>query len=182
MKTNTQRWHSKRCFYTGEELMHYGRKCYQKKSYFLTAEHLLPKSKTRGITFNTYTPLSNYSPRKFSINKVPAAAVINRIVGDSPLKVKFALKEYLSKVNISSDLSIEIRMKKWSKLSKSFMRKYKINGIYPWDWNRHHFSKKDKSQYSKEELSIQREITRSYYINLLTLEEKQLFRFENIGK
>lgn len=167
------------CFYTGEELSAYGAKSYQKKSYYLTFEHLVPKSKANGANFNQHSPLPNYPRRTLCNNKVYAASKINNIVGDSPLKVKFALKKYLSEITILPHPDITVRMRIWAKLSKSFMCRYKVCGIWPWSWNKHQFSKSDKRIYTRNERDIYREKARKRYLKLLTLEEKQLFRLED---
>lgn len=174
-----QRRRLKWCFYTGEELSAYGTQQYQKESYYLTYEHLVPKSRANGANFSQHSPLPNFPRRTTCVNKVYAASKINNIVGEAPLKVKFALKKYLSGITILPHPDIKVRMRAWSKLSKSFMRRYKVCGVWPWHWSKHRYSKGDIQSHTPEKLNERREKARKHYMDLLTLEEIQLFRLED---
>lgn len=92
--------------------------------------------------------------------------MINNLIGNAPIKVKFALKAYFEDIHpptlvdsyLGPFLKAEVR---------KFLKQYKIHGTYPWTWDHGKLTKKER-----------REVYNSLF-DLLTEEEKE-FRLYRI--
>ncbi len=138
------------CFYTGIEILH---NCNSK--YSRSVEHIVSKSSLRYV--------KNNSNLKFflRLNTVTCLKIINTILGNSPLKVKYGLKEYLSKISVFPNLTYLEKCEVYEKLTREYINKYKVNNVYPWNWYTVKCKESRKKLFKK-------------YWRLLTEEEKQL--------
>lgn len=114
----------KRCWFTGLPFT-------KKKNQSLTVEHLVPQC---------YFATRHHS--NFEGNHVAAHGEINALIGHAPLKVKFALREYLHNppVLIPEWMSLENKIQTYKNLTEQFLKQYQINVrigqrkyiVYPW--------------------------------------------------
>jgi len=103
------------CFYSGLDL-------FKIKDAKCSIEHLIPQS----ILPSGYKSLD--------VNIVAADSKINQLVGCAPLAIKFALKKYLSKLEIIT-LPYEKLLDVHRGQTELFLSQYKIDRVYPWDWH-----------------------------------------------
>lgn len=148
------------CFYTGLELA----KCRKEaetgtwKRIHKTLEHLLPQASIKEAGTGHY-------PMFFRvINEVPCAQFMNVLVGNAPLKVKFALKAHLAKFTVFPKMSIDNKIEAYTAVARAFLEGFKVHGQYPW-------------QFKTCRNAERRKEMRMAYMSLLTAEEIALGAF-----
>jgi hypothetical protein len=150
-----------KCFFTGIRC-----KLDVKHQHVLKAsiEHLIPDkiSKAAGTVRNNIVLSSN---------------VINQVIGNAPISIKFELKNFLTsdltKTAISKFDTDEEKMMSLKSRAKFFLSKYKIGNSYPWDYvgvyNHDQLRKKLFNAYVKllttEELGLLCKLKKIYFKN-----------------
>jgi len=139
------------CFYTGVKLID--------DTY--SVEHLVSQDALRKI---------HKFVKRDQWNLVASHRDINSVLGNAPLTVKFAVKEFLSTVTIFPGLDDEKKIQAYAFAATQYMEIYRVNGVMPWRWQ----SKVFKKNVSKADQKIKRAELRTAYMALLTKEEIEL--------
>jgi len=135
----------RKCFYTGLPLTK--NKKHKPDPLGFSLEHLISKvlDKERQL------PLDK--------NIVPCCRLINSMIGDAPLKVKFALKEHFKTVIFMPNMPKSLLIKTINNLTCIFLKNYKYKNYYPWEWN------------NLKNNNNKRIMVYKAYLDLLTVEE-----------
>src|SRR5688500_12407795 len=107
----------------------YGKRCFYSNIELDTSDLF----SVNGFTIEHLLPVALFRNRKNEIpgNLVPAGRLLNCIIGNAPLKVKYAIREHLAKLHFFKLTAIEITHIH-AKATLAFLDQYKINGLYPW--------------------------------------------------
>lgn len=122
------------CFYTGLPLLRLNESMTRNSQPLAySTEHLLSKTMIR--------------KRKLLVdnNTVPASALVNSIVGNAPLKVKYALKAHFAGLRPPS-LQVEYLIPFLKVEAMGFLSRYKIHKRYPWEWSNKGLTKKHRKE------------------------------------
>jgi len=141
------------CFYTGLQLSKL--KKGGRGQLALSIEHLIPVSALK------------QGKHRIRNNMVPCMAMLNSGIGNAPLTVKFAFKEYLKGFTVHPALPQDEIVKIYQKAMRDFLEPYKIYGAFPWGWKGYNV----KKDVSKLELVMRKARLRQSYELLLTEEE-----------
>ncbi len=140
------------CFYTGIKLR---TKAHDVQALKASIEHLVPQNSKTQASLG------------FRKNMVPCANQINAMVGNAPLVVKYALKEFFKGFAFHPTLSDKDLGKTIKAATTIFLGPYKNHGHYVWAWNAYQ-GKKNISDNLR--LVRKRELYDAYML-LLTEEE-----------
>lgn len=138
------------CFYSGIKLRTGAE---DKLGLKASVEHLIPTSTKK------YLHMSG--------NKVPSATVINQMIGNAPLKVKYALKDFFKVFTFHPAMSDKAIIDMMKHVLSIFLTEYQLHGMYVWSWHEY-TGKKNVSDTKK--LERRRELYAAYLL-LLTEEE-----------
>jgi len=141
-----------RCFYTGINLHFDGSRTTATRG---TVEHLIPVSVKRRRAHD------------LRINLVPAASLVNGMIGNAPLVVKYELKEYFKNIHFHPSLPDKALATSIKNTMRAFLSKYKHHGYYVWAWKGY------QARLGESQISVMMKTYELYerYLLLLTQEE-----------
>lgn len=150
------------CFYTGKALKKFkSQEARNKHAWHLTKEHLLSKALYK-----------NQKGRLRVLSLVPCAFFVNSLIGNAPLKVKFALKEHLASIVV---FPLDYGLTDiYTQIIETFLAQYSKYGTKCWMWKGYNGSKNENLSIAA--LNRRRQRLKDMYTSLLTSEERALIK------